>query len=230
MADLTLLEEVNAALRRERVFRERVFRDRRDLFGEEDGWLLSRFRLPRHVLLELCQNLEPRLQQTTRRSNAIPVPVLSTIGFLATGTFQREIGDRSGVSQPTISRMMPDVLAAIKSLAPRFIQFPYGDDRQTMIKREFYEIAGFPNVIGAIDCTHVHLKPPLVNDYAFINRKNHHSVNVQVICDARLSLLNVVARWPGGTHNSFIFKNSSVGRNMQEGLLQGQSHILGEYT
>lgn len=227
MADLALLEDVNAALRR-----ERVFRDRRDLFGEEDGWLLSRFRLPRHVLLELCQNLEPRLQRATRCSNAIPVPVqvLSTIGFLATGTFQREIGDRSGVSQPTISRMMPDVLAAIKSLAPRFIRFPYGDDRQTMIKREFYEIAGFPNVIGAIDCTHVRLKPPSVNDYAFINRKNYHSVNVQVICDARLSLLNVVARWPGGTHDSFIFKNSSVGRNLQEGVLQGQSHILGEYT
>ncbi len=99
-----------------------------------------------------------------------------------------------------------------------------------MIKREFYEIAGFPNVIGAIDCTHVRLKPPSVNDYAFINRKNYHSVNVQVICDARLSLLNVVARWPGGTHDSFIFNNSSVGRNLQEGVLQGQSHILGEYT
>ena len=102
MADLALLEDIYAPLRR-----ERVFRDRRDLFMESDEWLLSRFRLPKHLLLELCHNLEPQLWRETR-SSAIPVPVqvLSTLGFLATGTFQREIGDRSGMSLPTISRTM----------------------------------------------------------------------------------------------------------------------------
>lgn len=158
----------------------------------------------------------------------VPVQVVSTLGFLATGTFQREIGDRSRISQPTISRTMPAVMAAIKSLSRQYIQFPYNDAQQTVIKRELYEIAGFPNVIGAIDCTHVRLKPPSMNDYAFINRKNYHSINVQVICDARLSLLNVVARWPGGTHDSFIWQNSSVGTRLQEGALQGRSHLLGE--
>ena len=68
-----------------------------------------------------------------------------------------------------------------------------------------------------------------MNDYAFINHKNYHSINVQVICDAKLSLLNVVARWPGGTHNSFIFQNSCVGTRLQEGTLQSQSHLLGKW-
>ncbi len=46
------------------------------------------------------------VKERNQRSHAIPVPVmvLSTLGFLATGTFQREIGDRSGISQPTFSR------------------------------------------------------------------------------------------------------------------------------
>ena len=56
---------------------------------------------------------------------------------------------------------------------------------------------GFPHLIGAIDFTHVRLKEPSMNDSAFINGKNYRSINVQVICDAKLSLLNVVARWPG---------------------------------
>ena len=97
-----------------------------------------------------------------------------------------------------------------------------------MIKREFYEIAGLPNVIGAIDCTHVRLKPPSVNDYAYVNRKNYHSINVQIISDAKLRLLNVVARWPGSTHDAFIFNNSNVGRRLQEGALRGQSYLLGK--
>ncbi len=78
-------------------------------------------------------------------------------------------------------------------------------------------------MVGVIDCTHVRLKAPSMNDYEFINRKNYHS-NVQIICDAKLSILNMVARWPGGTHDSFILQNNSVG----EGALQGRSHLLGE--
>ncbi len=47
-------------------------------------------------------------------------------------------------------------------------------------------------MVGVIDCTHVRLKAPSMNDYEFINRKNYHS-NVQIICDAKLSILNMVA-------------------------------------
>lgn len=225
MADLALLEDMHAALRR-----ERVFLDRRDLLMESDEWLLSRFRLPRHLLVQLCEDLEPQLRRETRRSHAIPVPVmvLSTLGFLATGTFQREISDRSGISQPTFSRTLPAVLAAIKSLSRRYIQFPFDDGQQSIIKREFYRIAEYPNVVGAIDCTHVRIKAPSTNDYAFINRKNYHSINVQIICDAKLTILNMVARWPGGTHDSFILQNSSVGIKLRDGALQGRSHLLGE--
>ncbi len=39
----------------------------------------------------------------------------------------------------------------------------------------------FPNVIGAIDCTHTRIKaPPGPNEGAFVNRKGVHSINVQV--------------------------------------------------
>ena len=144
--------------------------------------------------------------QAIKRNIPVPVQVCSTLGFLATGTFQREIGDRSGISQPSISRTMPAVLAAIMSLSEYYIKFPYNNDQQTGIKQDFYAIARFPNVIGAVDCTHVRMKPPSINDYAYINRKSYHSVNVQIICDARMSILNMVARWPGGTHDSFIFQ------------------------
>ena len=108
--------------------------------------------------LKLCHNLEPQLRGETQRSNSIPVAmqVFFMLGFLATGAFQWEIGDRSSMSQPIISRMMPAELAAVKSISRQYITFPYNNVQQIVIKREFYEIAGFPNVIGAIDCTHVH--------------------------------------------------------------------------
>lgn len=115
MAYLLLLQEIaNRALRRER---RPIFQDHADIFAESDEYLIGRFRLPRPVLMELCNTLEPALRSHTRRSNPVPphVQVLSTLGFLATGT--RELGDRVGISQPSISRALPRVVDGINQLA-----------------------------------------------------------------------------------------------------------------
>lgn len=92
MAHLALLEDLAEG----RLRRERHFRDRHDLLANNDDWLISRFRLPRAVLLDLCAELRPQLERPTRRNHAISVPtqVLTTLGFLATGSFQREMADR----------------------------------------------------------------------------------------------------------------------------------------
>ena len=82
---------------------------------------------------------------------------------------------------------------------------------------QFAEIAGFPNVIGAIDCTHIAIKAPSEGEYAYVNRKHFHSLNVQIICDAQMRLTNIVARWPGSTHDSFVVTNSSVGNRLEAG-------------
>jgi len=91
MAAVVVLEDIaNGAIRR-----ERVFRDRHDLLAHEDNWLISRFRSPRAILLELCAELRPALERNTAGSHALPVPiqVMTTLGFLATGAFQRELAD-----------------------------------------------------------------------------------------------------------------------------------------
>ena len=54
-------------------------------------------------------------------------------------------------------------------------------------------MCSFSNVIGAIDCTHVAIRAPSKNEFAFINQKHFHSLNVQNMCDANIVLTNVVA-------------------------------------
>lgn len=72
-----------------------------------------------------------------------------------------------------------------------------------------------PGVIGCIDCTHVAIFPPPINhpnfpENIFINRKNYHSINVQLICDVDLYIYHVNARFPGGCHDSHIWNTSNV--------------------
>ncbi len=73
----------------------------------------------------------------------------------------------------------------------------------------FSAMSGFPNVIGAIDCTHIAIRAPYENKFVYVNRKHVHSINVQVICDSNMTLTNIVAHWPGSAHYSF-FSDTAV--------------------
>ena len=94
---------------------------------------------------------------------------------------------------------MPAVLEGIIKMGSRYIKFPYTVQEQAEIKMQFAAMSDFPNVIGAIDCTHIAIRAPYVNEYAYVNRKHVHSINVQVICDSKMVLSNIMARWPGST-------------------------------
>ncbi|KFM67994.1 putative nuclease HARBI1, partial [Stegodyphus mimosarum] len=72
---------------------------------------------------------------------------------------------------------------------------------------------GMPGVIGVVDGTHVAVIAPSVLDSehppeAYINRKNYSSINVQLVCDANLRILNGNAKFPGITHDAFIWRSS----------------------
>ena len=49
---------------------------------------------------------------------------------------------------------------------------PTNEDHLNKIKRDFHDIARFPNTVGAIDCTHVRIKSPSVDEHLYVNRKN----------------------------------------------------------
>lgn len=94
--------------------------------------------------------------------------------------------------------------------------------------RGFYAIAGFPGVLGAIDCTHVAIQSP-GGDTAeqYRNRKGYFSVNVQATCDASLNITNLVARWPGSVHDATIFSNSRLCAEFETQQIS-QGYLLGD--
>ena len=72
-------------------------------------------------------------------------------------------------------------MAAIISLAPNYIQFPYSDPQEAKFKRGFHAKARFRNIIGAIDCTHVAIKSTVNKKFSYVNRKGFHSINVKIV-------------------------------------------------
>ncbi|XP_046975193.1 putative nuclease HARBI1 [Vanessa cardui] len=135
--------------------------------------------------------------------------LLATLRFYATNNTQLCIGDHIGMSISTSHRIIHQVSSAIASLHKEYIRFP--TTRQEIRKEQdcFYRIARFPKVIGAMDCTHIRIASP-GGEHAelYRNRKGYFTINVQTICKATLEITDIVARWPGSSHDSTIFNNS----------------------
>ena len=50
---------------------------------------------------------------------------------------------------------------------------------------------------------------------------------MQIVCDADLRIIDVVAKFPGSNHDAFVFQNSSLGVVLESGLTDG-FWILGD--
>lgn len=86
--------------------------------------------------------------------------LLLTLRFYATGCIHKVSGDFAGVSSSTACRVVRKVSHHIALLRPNFISLPLDRDMQKQYQRQFYSIAKFPQVLAAIDCTHVRIISP----------------------------------------------------------------------
>ncbi|KAG0722400.1 putative nuclease HARBI1 [Chionoecetes opilio] len=209
--------------------RERRFRDRLDLLALSDSELINHYRFPRHELLQLIQELEPALQRKTRRGHAIPThtQVLIALRFFASGSFQSIVGGIGGPSQGSVSRILRDVTNALSNKAVEQIKMPSTAHDLRVCAENFRRIRNFPRVVGAIDCTHVAIKGPSVDEALYMNSKRYHSINVQVVCDAANLIISYCARFPGATHDSIIWNNCALHRRFDRGDF-GDYLLLGD--
>lgn len=96
------------------------------------------------------------------------------------------------------------------------------------IAEDFYGIAGFPRVAGALDCTHVKIiSRGGMPSELYRCRKGYFSINVQAVCDSNLKIRDIIARWPGSVHDCTIFNNSHLCADFER-RKYGNYHLLGD--
>ena len=181
--NLNVLPRVNR--RADRNYR----RDIRDVLQYyTDSELRERYRFGRQAIAFIVTLVKDEISPPTKRSCSVPATkqVLITLRFLATGSFLQVIGDTfAGLDKSTVSRVVRRVTMAIARRLDEFVKFPQTREEKDEIKQGFYDIGGFPCVIGCVDGTHVRIISPAESEWDFVNRKGYHSINVQGICDQK---------------------------------------------
>ncbi|XP_068612599.1 putative nuclease HARBI1 [Brachionichthys hirsutus] len=191
--------------------------DRFDLDSVSDDFLLTQFGFPREFILYLVELLREALSRRTQRSRAISpeVQVLAALGFYTSGSFQTSMGDTIGISQASMSRCVSNVTRALVEKAPDFITFDRDDPSRERSSQEFRRVAGFPGVLGVLDCVQVTIKAPNNEDSSYVNKKGFHSVGCQLVCDARGLLLGAETCWPGGLKDADVLERSRLRQQLQ---------------
>ncbi|XP_063446531.1 putative nuclease HARBI1 [Mytilus trossulus] len=178
--------------------------------------------MPRIKILEVVDLVRKDIESPTYRSHAIPaiLQVLVSLRYYAKGDFYSEVGDLHGISKASVSRCITRVSKAIVSEMDN-IKFPSTEAEMNVIKRGFYRIAKVPNVIGAVDGTLIPIIAPKENEPAYVCRKGYHSLNIQAVVDHEMRFTNLVAKFPGSVHDSYIFSNSELGYFFEENNVDG---------
>ncbi|CAD6222125.1 GSCOCG00013000001-RA-CDS [Cotesia congregata] len=69
---------------------------------------------------------------------------------------------------------------------------------------------GFPKVIGAIDGTHINIPTPRKQPESYVNRKGHHSIQLQAVCDAQSKFIHCCPGNVDSVHDARVFRLSEV--------------------
>lgn len=117
--ELVVAEEYDRARRRERVFKDPL-----DPLHVCDNHLLRFYRFLRGEILRLCRELQHDIGRVTRRSHAIPTHTLLLVAlrFYASGSFQSVVGDVTGLSQSSVSRVINKVSMALYRKALTYLK------------------------------------------------------------------------------------------------------------
>ncbi len=157
--------------------------------------------------------------KTTNFRASIPPEkkLFMTLVYIATGITMKQVAIIEGLSETSVHRAVHAVCSAITSeLSAESIKMPR--TRAELLKAAvgFHEIAGMPNIIGAVDGTHVKIRTPAGSGDMYYCRKGFPSVNVMVVSSSRLEFLNCAVGYSGRAHDSTVFMGSELWRSIQD--------------
>ena len=131
-----------------------------------------------------------------------------------TETF-RQLGNLFGVAKSTAWNIVQRVASFMVILGRDYIKWPT-QESITHITEKFEQMKGIPNVVGAIDGTHVKIRAPNEHPQDYFNRKKYYSIVIQVVVDSNKKFIDVCCGEPGSLHDSRILRRSNLYRKCEE--------------
>lgn len=189
---------------------------------QDEEWWRENLRMSKTTFDILCRELSSHIKRqdtSFRKCVAVEARVAITVWRLATNMEYRSLAALFGIGRSTAGEIFLETCEVIaKVLFPKYVKFPNNEGLREVVNG-YKTKWGFPQVVGAIDGTHIPIVRPKDSAADYYNRKGFYSIIVQGTVDYRGIFLDAYIGWPGKVHDARVFTNSSLYSKMSNGLL-----------
>ena len=184
-------------------------------------------------LLDILQGYLPSTGEQRSRGSVLNGPItksarLSMALRLFAGGDSLDIYDNHGVSPNEVGKSVWDIVDAIHASTELDIRYPDNHQDQMKVAQGFKEKStiNIDNCAGAIDGILIWIHKPTIRDLLnnirfgpakfFCGRKKKIGLNMQAVCDARGTFLDVDVRLPGAASDYYAFQKSPLKAKLEE--------------
>eukprot|EP00639_Heterosigma_akashiwo_P009117 CAMPEP_0194592402 /NCGR_PEP_ID=MMETSP0292-20121207/22763_1 /TAXON_ID=39354 /ORGANISM="Heterosigma akashiwo, Strain CCMP2393" /LENGTH=386 /DNA_ID=CAMNT_0039450907 /DNA_START=6 /DNA_END=1164 /DNA_ORIENTATION=+ len=132
-----------------------------------------------------------------------------------------------GFHSNTVLRFVHSITDYFNLVMKEHIYIPSSEQERADTARTFYDNCHFPNVLLAIDGTHMIMQAPTLFHEQYINRKGSHSLTFQVAVNARRIICDIYGGIPGSLSDITLWNYSSLNARFHRGEFR-QYKMLGD--
>ena len=151
--------------------------------------------------------------------------------FMADPGFQNGVSEVVGISQPTVSRTVKQVVETICLKSNRWIIFPGNQRAVNELSTLWILSRKLPGCFRAVDGSLIKVQvPPSTSNTPqdfYSGRKKVYCLNVMLVCSADCKFIAVDARWPGRAHDARVWRTSDVHARQTNGV-SGDKYLIGD--
>lgn len=200
------------------------------ILAYDDEEFSRHFRMERTTFNELLRRLAPRLPERYEGFGERIIPpderLYMVLWFLATNESYRALACRFGTSDSTVHESVDIVVSAIVEELANEVKFPTTEEECKLLSSEFQQRNGFPNIIGAIDGTHIKISKPSREPDVWVDRQGNHSIGIAAVVDQHRRFTYYSIGCPGSMHDQRVYRLSSIEELLNP--ISDHYHLIGD--
>ena len=158
------------------------------------------------------------VRENSRWRDCLPPEKVLALGLyrLAHGNSYSTTGPVFNVGKSTVIEAVQDVVNGLFEIRNEHIKFPETLAQVTTSIETFSELTDLPNVVGAIDGSHVRIKAPVDSAPDYFSRYQQHDFIIQAVVNGKKLFLDFACGYPGSMHDGRVLRRSRIFRKAEQ--------------
>ena len=180
----------------------------------------QQLRVTRNTFNQILNMLNHRLvRQQSRFRDPLPLEKILALGLyrLGHGNSYVSIGPSFNVGKATVIEAVQDVVEALYEMRNEHTKFPESEAETRAAIETFQDLSNLPNIVGAIDGSHVRIKAPKDSAVDYFSRYQQHDFIIQAVVNGQKLFLDFACGYPGSMHDARVLRRSAIFRGAEGG-------------